>query len=234
MTNESKKRGIGRTLFIALIALTLISCCFLGSTFARYTSVGDGSASVTIAKWSVSAGEGGLTTTFDSGKLSPAEDAYSSGTRSHETAKVQIGQITNDGDVTADLFFEDLTETVTKIEAASYATDGKGITGTGGATADASESEVLGLFSMNLYYSIGTAQADTNETITIDSDTAIELAAGQTMYIYATVVWTTNDTNSGSDQGVAADALDTWVGENVTTVSYEFNFRAVQGSELPA
>ena len=49
----TQRKSIGAKLFIALIALTLISCCFLGSTFARYTSGGKGSASTGVAKWSI-------------------------------------------------------------------------------------------------------------------------------------------------------------------------------------
>ena len=36
-----------------LVVLTLLSCCFLGSTFARYTSGGTGTATVQVAKWDV-------------------------------------------------------------------------------------------------------------------------------------------------------------------------------------
>lgn len=230
MTNETKKRGIGKTLFIALVALTLISCCFLGSTFARYTSGDSGSGSVTVAKWSVEAGEGGLSATFS--ELSPAEEAYTDTPRTHETGKVKVGEIANEGALTADIFFTDLVETVTKTAEATYAEEGAGITGTGGLTANAAESEVENLFSIVLYYSIGTDTAtEATNTVEIDSETAIELTSGQTMYIYASAVWSTNDTNSARDDGEVADALDTWVGENITSVGYTFNFRADQGSE---
>ena len=45
----TKKKSIFIKLFVALVALTLISCCFLGSTFARYTSEDSGTASVNVA-----------------------------------------------------------------------------------------------------------------------------------------------------------------------------------------
>ena len=48
-----QKSRIVSKLFAALVILTLISCCFLGSTFARYTSKSTGTASVGVAKWDV-------------------------------------------------------------------------------------------------------------------------------------------------------------------------------------
>ena len=43
-----------RTMKIAtlMLALTLLTCCFVGSTFAKYASETSGSDAVTVAKWS--------------------------------------------------------------------------------------------------------------------------------------------------------------------------------------
>ena len=49
----TKKKNIASKLVLVLFVLTLISCCLLGSTFARYVSSGSGQASVGIAKWDV-------------------------------------------------------------------------------------------------------------------------------------------------------------------------------------
>ena len=49
----TKKKNIASKLVLVLFVLTLISCCLLGSTFARYVSSGTGSASIGIAKWDV-------------------------------------------------------------------------------------------------------------------------------------------------------------------------------------
>ena len=45
-----------RTMRIAvlMLALSLLTCCFVGSTFAKYTSSATGSSSATVAKWSFS------------------------------------------------------------------------------------------------------------------------------------------------------------------------------------
>ena len=49
----TQKKNIASKLVLVLFVLTLLSCCLLGSTFARYVSGGTGSASVGIAKWDV-------------------------------------------------------------------------------------------------------------------------------------------------------------------------------------
>lgn len=50
-----------RTMRIAtlMLALTLITCCFVGSTFAKYTSTATGTDTVKVAKWSVAVGDNG-------------------------------------------------------------------------------------------------------------------------------------------------------------------------------
>ena len=55
----TKKKNIASKLVLVLFVLTLISCCLLGSTFARYVSGGTGSASVGIAKWEIDITGGG-------------------------------------------------------------------------------------------------------------------------------------------------------------------------------
>ncbi len=42
---------------VLLIALTLITSCFVGGTFAKYISTGEGSDTVKVAKWSIKAGD---------------------------------------------------------------------------------------------------------------------------------------------------------------------------------
>ena len=53
MEKSDKKRILTRVL-IVIAALTLLSCCFLGSTFARYVTSAGGSGTVGVAKWDVS------------------------------------------------------------------------------------------------------------------------------------------------------------------------------------
>lgn len=50
-TRENRKNWAVRVAVIVL-ALTLITACLLGSTFAKYTSTAEGSSSATVATWS--------------------------------------------------------------------------------------------------------------------------------------------------------------------------------------
>lgn len=82
MEKSDKKRILTRVL-VVLAALTLLSCCFLGSTFARYVTNADGSGTVGVAKWDVSvttSASGSYTFT----KLSPDKDSSNSGKHSTE------------------------------------------------------------------------------------------------------------------------------------------------------
>ena len=91
----TKKKGIASKLFIGLTGLTLLSCCFLGTTFARYTSGGSGTAEVGVALWDVDfSGTGGTDSTgweTEMGDLSPAQESKDGwtegGSRTHSTEK---------------------------------------------------------------------------------------------------------------------------------------------------
>ena len=225
----TKKKSIATKLLIALAALTLISCCFLGSTFARYTSGGSGTATTGVAKWDVSlANEGSLTQTF--ADLSPAQEPYTNTSRTHSTGKVKVAELSNAGDVAALVTFTfDDTATITY-------SDGDFASIAPGEYKPDAESDVQGLFSIILYYSTETDSADAaNNAIAMASGTKVPLAAGSgKVYVYAEVIWASDDAGSSSDQGEAADKLDTWVGENVESISFEILYTAEQKSEVPA
>lgn len=234
----TKRKGIVSKLFVAVVALTLISCCFLGSTFARYTSKGNGSATTNVALWDIDfgAGEdnGAADVTFDD-KLSPAAGEYKGGSdkRKNPTGKVLVATITNNGDVDASVTVEAGALTVTLLSGKQYDTVGTGfgyaedaLTGT-----DASQAQVEGLFSIKLYQDDTNVWADGDE-ITED---AIPVAAksgdsATTVYIFAEVTWTSHD----DLEEVVSDAIDTWAGENVESVKYAISYTAVQASKLPA
>ena len=46
---------------VVLLALVLVTSCIVGATFAKYTSVGQGSDSVTVAKWTFNVGSTDIT-----------------------------------------------------------------------------------------------------------------------------------------------------------------------------
>lgn len=222
----TKRKNVVSKMLLLVVILTLISCCFLGSTFARYTSNGSGSATLNVAKWAIDikggAIEGGTSVNFAE-KLSPSkydynttvDDEYTANTvRSNSTGKLLIATINNTGDVAA---------------LVTVAAGDVNVTA-GVEFSDPTESEVKEVFTINLWY--GTQEGENNATNAIASGTTQIPLAEKTgvVYIYAEVIWT-SDTASAT--GEAADVRDTWIGENVTSVSYNISYTAVQNTELP-
>ena len=113
--------------------------------------------------------------------------------------------------------------------------DGEALTKTAANWGTYTEEEIKGLFDIKIYTNT-TEDADSATPFT--SGTTVELTAaadgtaqeGGTLYVYVQVTWTSDTDKTGTD----ADARDTWVGQNVTGVSYNLSYTAVQNSELPA
>ncbi len=211
----TQKRKLVSKLFVAVVVLTLVSCCFLASTFARYTSGGDGTGTVEVATWAISGPSAGeISATFD--KLSPSMDEYVSTPRTHSTAPVLVATISNTGDVDA---------LVTLTTGAST------ITAPAGGWGEYSESEIEGLFTIALYTSTTDGAAVSVDGLTAYADAINVPATSGTLYVYAVVTWSSD---VGGKTGTDADARDTWVGENVTGVSFDISYTAVQNSEIPA
>ena len=213
----TQKRKLVSKLFVAVVVLTLVSCCFLASTFARYTSGGSGTGTVEVATWKVTGeGEGQINAQFN--QLSPSMDEYVDTPRTHSTAPVLVATITYEIDVNGILKLTVGEETIAKT-AADWGTYDEG--------------EIKGLFDIQLYLSNAKASsiADlTGKAVASGAETAVTAGSG-TYYVYAVVTWTSDDdTVTGPD----ADARDTWVGANVTSVGYELSYTFVQNSQLPA
>lgn len=214
----TQKRKLVSKLFVAVVVLTLVSCCFLASTFARYTSGGSGTGTVEVATWKIT-GEG----TGDAGKieakfnqLSPSKDAYDNTPRTHSTAPVLVATIKNTGDV-------DALVTLTTGEST--------ITAPAGGWEPYTESAIEGLFTIKLYTSTEEEVSPAVGDLTAYTVALNVPATSGTLYVYAVVTWTSDyDTVKGE----AADTRDTWVGENVTGVSFDISYTAVQDSQLPA
>ncbi len=239
----TKKRGIFSKLFFSVVMLTLISCCFLGSTFARYTSGSSGTATIQVAKWKISDGEGFVN--IETNQLSPSKNKYveTNGTnaaRSHSTGRILVATIKNEGEVGAmvTLTTGDTVE-LTKLDTATYATDTTGLTieALGG---NPLQTEVEALFSIKLYVNTTDSAEGATEYRTGVYKNGIELAAKTGVaYIYAKLTWTSADmtyyraTNDHADAELLADALDTWVGENITKIGFAVSYTAVQNTELP-
>ena len=222
----TKRKNVVSKMLLLVLILTLISCCFLGSTFARYTSSGSGSATLNVAKWAIDieggANEGGTSVNFAE-KLSPSkydynttvDGEYTANTvRSNSTGKLLIATINNTGDVAA---------LVTVAAGEVNVTAGVEFS-------DPTEPEVKEVFKINLWY--GTQEGENYATNAITSgSTEIPLdATNGVIYIYAEVIWTSD---TATIKGENADVRDTWIGENVTSVSYNISYKAVQSTELP-
>lgn len=228
----TQRKSIGAKLFIALIALTLISCCFLGSTFARYTSGGKGSASTGVAEWSIDVTSGGASDSMDvdfTQKLSPSMKDFVSTSpadaRSNSTGKILIATIRNTGDVAAKVTITAGAITIEKTDGVEYGDESITDVNVGDGIAP-TEGQVKALFDIKLYQDDSAKYTDGAE---IGGEIDLVAESG-VVYIFAEITWTSADT-----QGKAvADAIDTWVGENVTKISYAFSYTAVQASKIPA
>ena len=215
----TQKRKLVSKLFVAVVVLTLVSCCFLASTFARYTSGGSGTGTVEVATWKVT-GEGAGQINAQFKQLSPSKAAYVDTPRTHSTAPVLVATITYEIDVNGILTLTVGEETITKT------------------AADADwgaydEDEIKGLFDIQLYLSDAKAsdvESLKGKEVASGAETPVTAGKG-TYYVYAVVTWSSDyDTVKGE----AADARDTWVGENVKGVSFDISYTAVQNSQLPA
>ena len=228
-----QKSRIVSKLFAALVILTLISCCFLGSTFARYTSTGTGKASVAVAKWDIQVKANGAegSTLLDEDakfsadlkKLSPSSAPYSgegydaNSRRIKLTDKVLLAVIQNNSDVSAQVTFDLNNEEseITKAGAIDYST-GKAYL----------DEAIRNVIFINVY----TATAQDASQATIYSGSPINLGKSDAIYVYVEVSWLSDDATTW---GAAADARDTWIGQNVTNISWDIDVTAVQSSELP-
>ncbi len=222
----TKKRGIFSKLFFSVVMLTLISCCFLGSTFARYTSGGSGTGTLEVAKWDVKNTKGSLDVTFD--KLSPSMDPYVNTPRTNTTGKKAVALITNSGEVNALVTF---TFGDTEVALADGWSWGKE-EGTDDpyTTAVANQEAFEKIVTVHWYYN---RTGDNAEEATEWDETAragFDLVPGGFVYIYAEVIWTSDDETV---TGEAADKRDTWIGQYVKSVTYPISYTAVQNTERP-
>ena len=246
-------------LFAALVVLTLISCCFMGTTFARYLTTNSNTASVNVATWNVditaasTASEGTTTLSFD--KLSPNmnENGATGANLTKSTAKKLVATITVTAEVDAKLTL-DFGKIIIKDsdgdevfkDGAVTPADKYGIAS--GTTI--SYNDVAGVFSIKFYAgTTDSAEAATEELKsgtdgwTLDGTTwtkTIDANTTTTIYLFADVTWTTwyegNDTagiNSNLKGSANADKFDTWIGGNVETLEWNLKYTAAQASEAP-
>ena len=217
----TQKKRIASKLFLLVLVMTMISCCFLGSTFARYTSGASGTGTLSVAKWDIdfngAAGtDTSLNVTFDT--LSPSQNPYVDTARTNSTGKVKVAEISNNGVVKALVTLTAGTEPTLSCNSAY---------GTSGVTTDGipTEAECKEVFKINWY----TNTSDDKATATAYTK-SVELVPEDVLYVYAEVIWTSDVDDLTGDK---ADIRDTWMGENVTGASWTLNCTAVQNSQKP-
>lgn len=213
----TKRKNVVSKMLLLVVILTLISCCFLGSTFARYTSNGSGSGTLEVATWKLSHAGDNIDVNFD--MLSPSKKVYSSEARSNSTGRLLVATITYEVDV----------ETILTFSTGEAVFGGSPAYGSNGVASDGipTEEEVKEVFSIALYVNESGNDAD---AATAYSEITLEAESKGTIYVYAEVIWTSDTENiTGTD----ADERDTWIGKNVTSVSYNISYKAVQNTELP-
>ena len=241
---KSTSKVIVRSALILLL-LTLISGCFLGSTFARYVSKGEGDLSAGVAKWDVSntlEGNGDATVSID--KFSPMQDIFTStATPRKNTVDVTLLTITNDGELDAyvkvtiggNVTLYDGESQVINLGSLSEPAAG-GISNENAPTT----AEIDQIFDLtSITYKID--NADVNLSTDEGYTDMYKLEKGKTLTVAATVTWTTDLENEVPVQAdgwpigiVDTDLRDTWIGENVASVGWSYSWYAVQGSELPS
>lgn len=231
----TKRKSIVSKVLLAIVALTLISCCFLGSTFARYTSGGTGSAGTSVALWNVALEpKENVTTTFKD--LSPSMKDYTQASNADVTltsTPIAIATITNSGDVGAKVTVTVGAQTVaySKSDFATSKADANITENSDLVT----EENVAKLFTVTLYYGTNATWDEGYERNVITSGEALTdtLENGEQYTIFASVTWTTKYSTSNSD-GVKEDVLDTFAGEYVKSVSWAITFTADQATESGA
>lgn len=223
----TKRKSVVSKLLLLVALMTIVSCCFLGSTFARYISTGTGTATIPVAKWSIKVGDTGSGAARFA-KLSPSMDPYDGSTvRTNTSGKIFVASMSNGGEVDALVKFTVGEE----VEVACNAAFGKGVATNGIPT----EAEVKEVFSVKFYYALTKSAAAATNEIT-DEGVTLNAAGGDrtTIYIYAEATWTSDTTSdTGTINGENADLRDTYIGKYVTNVVFSYTWEAAQNTKLP-
>lgn len=219
----TKRKNVVSKMLLLVLILTLISCCFLGSTFARYTSSGSGTGTLQVAKWDISNTHDETDVSFK--QLSPAKEEYveEGPARTNTTGKILVATITNKGDVDAEVEVTAENIVITKVDSANYGTAGIAT------EANPTTEEVEAVFSIKLYKGNSASELATANLTELGAKETVAATNG-TLYIYAEVTWTSD---VGEITGATADKLDTWIGQYVTSVQWTISYTAVQSTELP-
>lgn len=221
MEKTEKTKRVLTVSVIALLALALVSMCFVFSTMARYTTGGTGTGTTPIAKWDVSMGDKTtLDVTID--KLSPSEKSNETSGRTNRTIKDVVTITSTDTDVDVEVLLNTIASTNLKFyKAGADAATPVEITSSDEIFGDSGYTltDLQSLFTVTYTDASGTALTEENLKFAKNTE--------KSLTVYVTVTWKSRD-------GVDGDKLDTWVGQNVVSLGFDMVITAVQSSKLPA
>ena len=229
-----EKKSVLKKLTIGIAAMALISCAFVGGTFARYTT-GEKEipGGVNVADWKIEVIEDAA----DIFEFTPNMEAYDSAPRTKTVSEGgKILEIKNSGKVAA---------TVTiKVDTGSYVMEDKegnlaqfpeySVVNGEAVNAEWESVTVSNIFTLGgltVQYSGSTTTEDGDTQGTVTTYT-ITLKAGESVIVsVGEVIWTSDLTG---ENGAYGDLRDTWIGENISQIGYKMTWSAVQAEELPA
>lgn len=230
-----EKKSVLKKLTIGIAAMALISCAFVGGTFARYTT-GEKEipGGVNVADWKIEVIEDAA----DIFEFTPNMDAYAteSGPRSKTvTEGGKILEIKNSGKVAA---------TVTiKVDTDSYVMEDKEgnpaefpkYSVVNGEAVNAEWEKVTSVSNIFTLGDLTVQYSGSTTTETVPEGTVktyeITLQPGESVIVsIGKVVWTSDLTG---ENGAYGDLRDTWIGENISQIGYKMTWSAVQAEELP-
>lgn len=235
-----EKKSVLKKLTIGIAAMALISCAFVGGTFARYTT-GEKEipGGVNVADWKIEVIEDAA----DIFEFTPNMNAYDSGSGVRTKTVTEGGkilEIKNSGKVAAAVTI--------KVDTNSYVMEDKEgnpaefpkYSVVNGEAVNAewekvtSVSNIFTLGDLTVQYSGSTSAATGDKQGTVTTYT-ITLKAGESVIVsIGKVVWTSDLTGDGENISTYGDLRDTWIGENISQIGYKMTWSAVQAEELPA
>lgn len=225
-----EKKRIFSKLTVGVAALALISCAFVGGTFARYTT-GDTTTpgGVNVADWDievVNEGEGFL-------ELAPNMAEHGGSARSYTINGGKVLEIRNNGQVAGKLTLTVDTSTYVMQDKEGNAIDLPEY------SADKNNPEWEGVKIKDIF-TVNSLTVTKNTSTTAETPTpspagdvySVTLEAGDYVIIsIGQVVWKSD--KDGETGGKYGDLRDTWLGQNVSMVGYQMTWHVDQAENVP-
>lgn len=231
-----EKKSVLKKLTIGIAAMALISCAFVGGTFARYTT-GEKEipGGVNVADWKIEVIEDAA----DIFELTPNKDAPAANQIRKKTVTEggKILEIKNSGKVAATVTIEVDTSPLSYVmedkegnpaQFPEYSVvNGEAVNAEWeGVTV----SDIFTLGKLTVQYS-GSTTTETGVEQGSVTTYEITLQAGESVIVsIGKVDWTSDLTG---EDGTYGDLRDTWIGENISQIGYKMTWSAVQAEELP-